>query len=104
MPAISSTLTAQGANSSTFQPPPLDGTLNVPELFAYHATNSPNHPLFVYADDNKDIKTIYYPEAYRAIRRAGKLVSGHYKRDKDRYAMQKDAPTFGILAVAGKCL
>lgn len=100
MPAISITLTAQGANSSTFQPPPLDGTLNVPELFAYHATNSPNHPLFVYADDNKDIKTIYYPEAYRAIRRAGKLVSGHYKRDKDRYAMQKDAPTFGILAVA----
>lgn len=114
----------QGYNSPTFHPPPVDGTLCIPELFEYHAEHSPEHPLFIYADEDSSIisgddrgsgtRTIKYPEAWRMVQRAAKIVNGHYMRFKDKYARQdresgivamkqRVPPTIGILANAGKC-
>ncbi|KAL6300790.1 hypothetical protein BKA93DRAFT_697934, partial [Sparassis latifolia] len=96
----------QGATSTTFSHPPFDDSLTVPELFAYHAANSPNHPLFVYPDERTKLTTIYYPEAFRAICKAAKFVSGHYKRSVDMISMPlavlidyPDAITFFSLIV-----
>lgn len=120
--------TAHGHNSSTFHPPPIEGTLCVPELFEYHAQHSPEHPLFVYADstarslDGNDghtgdsdaqLRTIKYPEAWRMILRAARIVKGHYARFEDKYALQDRSlgvygmpqdvpPAIGILANAGQ--
>lgn len=118
-------LLPKGQNSPTFCPPPTDETLCLPELFEYHAQHSPEHPLFVYADstapslDGNDgdsdarIRTIKYPEAWRMILRAARIVKGHYARFEDKYALQDRRlgvygmpqnvpPTIGILANAGR--
>lgn len=60
-----------GLNSATFKQPPIDGSLLIPEMFDWHATHSPKHPLFVYPDDDGQVKTIKWAEAARAIHRAG---------------------------------
>lgn len=114
--------TPQGRDSPTFSPPPIDGSLCVPEIYKYHATHSPHHPLFIYADDTSDAsdlddksttKTITYSYAWRMILRAAKIVKKHYERLEHEYAKQDRAtgmigmpqripPTIGILANAGK--
>ena len=101
--------TPQGRNSATFHPPPLDGTLAVPELFEYDAVHSPSHPLFVYPDPDAPggTRTICYPEALRLIHRTARIVHGHHSRAAPRYAAQvgvrphDQPPTIGILAIAG---
>ncbi|KAH7912516.1 hypothetical protein BJ138DRAFT_785575 [Hygrophoropsis aurantiaca] len=92
--------TFQGAHCDTFCHPPVDGSLTVPELYEYHATKSPQHPLFVYADEHKELKTIRYPEAFRAIQRAAGLAAGHYKVTATQSQNTSDPPVCGILAVA----
>lgn len=122
--------TKQGHTSATFHPPPIDGTLSVPELFEYHSQHSPDHPLFVYADsvprsvDGNDghdgdseaqLRTVKYPEAWRMVLKATRIVKDHYTRLEDKYALQGRSrgvygmpqnvpPTIGILANAGRAL
>ncbi|TFY78273.1 hypothetical protein EWM64_g5737 [Hericium alpestre] len=93
--------TLQGKSSATWLCPPLDGSLTVPEIFEYHARNSPKHPLFVYPDNRTGSRTILYPEALRAFRRAAKIASGHYQAFREKHG-RATASTIGILAVAGK--
>ncbi|KAI0313071.1 acetyl-CoA synthetase-like protein [Amylostereum chailletii] len=100
------------AHSTRIQPnshrpflrPPLDGSLTFPELFEFHASQNPDYPLYVYADDGPVVRTITYSEAYRAICRAGDIVSNHYMDAADRACHTErntDArPVFGILASA----
>ncbi|CAL1699334.1 unnamed protein product [Somion occarium] len=64
----------QCLSTDTFKQPPLDGTLSLPEIYDWHLEHSPNHPLFVYADDAGIATTIYWPEAVRAVHRAGRLI------------------------------
>ncbi|KAL1943361.1 hypothetical protein VTO73DRAFT_4436 [Trametes versicolor] len=98
--------TVQGANSKTFKRIELDTTLTIPELFEFHAKHSPEHPVFVYADENNQEHVLYYPEVYRGIRKAATLSAGYYERMADYYAQAqqgKDAtepPVIGILATA----
>ena len=35
--------------SPTFTPPPVDGSLSIPQLFDFHAAHSPHPPLFAYS-------------------------------------------------------
>ncbi|KAI0758786.1 acetyl-CoA synthetase-like protein [Fomes fomentarius] len=97
--------TVQGANSKTFSPVGIDTTLTLPELFQYHAKNSPNHEVFVYVDENEE-HVIRFPEVYRAIQKAATLSSTHYNRLLDHYAKAQvgrsvnDPPVIGILATA----
>lgn len=102
--------TLQGASSSTWTRPPLDGSLTLPELYAFHAERSPEHPLFVYADDVDQMHKIHYPEAFCAMRKAAKITREHYDRVEGEYARHgvSDAsldqpPVIGIIANTGEC-
>ena len=99
--------TWQGANSTTFKRPELDTNLTLPELFEYHAKHSPEHPVFVYADDEQQEHVIRFPEVFRGIRKAATISSAHYNRLSDYYTKaqvgksEDDPPVIGILATAG---
>ncbi|KAJ3522383.1 hypothetical protein NM688_g8882 [Phlebia brevispora] len=60
--------------SATFQAPPLDGSLTLPEIYDWHAEHSPEHPLFVYGNEEGPVHTITWAEAVRGIHRAGRIV------------------------------
>ncbi|KAI0350560.1 acetyl-CoA synthetase-like protein [Trametes cingulata] len=98
--------TVQGASSTTFARVGIDSTLTIPELFEHHAKNSPEHPVFVYADDERREHVVRFPEVYRAIRKAATISAGHYERMADYYAnaqqgkSENDPPIIGILATA----
>ncbi|KAJ3535272.1 hypothetical protein NM688_g7002 [Phlebia brevispora] len=66
----------QALSSTTFRPPPLDGSLSIPELYDWHLTNSPDHPLFVFSDENGSATTITWKEVGCAVHRGGHLVQG----------------------------
>ncbi|KAH9934352.1 uncharacterized protein B0H18DRAFT_556620 [Fomitopsis serialis] len=57
----------QARSSTTFRPPPLDGSLTLPEMFDWHLKHTPNHRLFVFAKGDGTLRTIYWPEAVRAV-------------------------------------
>ncbi|KAK7030388.1 hypothetical protein VNI00_014132 [Paramarasmius palmivorus] len=84
----------QALNSKTFCPPPLDGTLALPEIYDWHKERSPKHPIFVYARQDGTICTITYSEVVPAIYRAARLV-------KSRFEMGNgEAPTVAILSAS----
>lgn len=94
---IHSLPTFQGRNQNTFKHPPLeDDSLNAHEVFAHHAVHSPQHPTFVYADDEKKVRYIYYLETYAAIRNAAKIVDDNYRGDAS-----SAQPVIAILATVG---
>ena len=64
----------QALASSTFVPPPLDGSLTIAEMWDWHAEHSAKHPAFEYSDDDGNVTTIYWPEACAAVHRAGPAV------------------------------
>lgn len=99
--------TPHGQNSRTFHPPPLDGSLSISEIFEFHAAHSPEHPVFIYADGPGDTRTILYPEAWRLVKRASKIIHSHISRFDEQYSRQdrggpQHPPTVGILANAGE--
>ncbi|KAJ3566240.1 hypothetical protein NP233_g7123 [Leucocoprinus birnbaumii] len=68
--------TLQAAESTTFTRPPFDQSLTVPELYAFHAQHSPNHPLFVYSTDSTGTcRELCYPEVYAAVQRAHDTIT-----------------------------
>ncbi|GJE91046.1 acetyl-CoA synthetase-like protein [Phanerochaete sordida] len=71
LPALPRT---QALTSTTFTPPPLDGSLSVPEAYDWHYEHSPHHPLFIYSDDEGSATTIYWPDASMAVHRAGRVA------------------------------
>lgn len=96
-------VTVQGVDSPTFSRPPFYRPWTVPELYLYHAQSSPDHPLFIYVEDNGTLRTICYPEALCAIIRAAILVRSYCRRQEGRDGKQENAKraVFGILATAG---
>ncbi|KAF8496994.1 hypothetical protein JB92DRAFT_2585229, partial [Gautieria morchelliformis] len=74
----------QGVDSTTFTPPPLDGSLTIPEIYEAQVKNSPNHPFFVFAEYPRKVRTVYYPEGVQAIRNAARIVESHYSCCKDQ--------------------
>ncbi|KAF8895224.1 hypothetical protein BD779DRAFT_1498243 [Infundibulicybe gibba] len=64
----------QALKSATFRPPPLDGSLTLPELFDWHLTNSPRHRLFVYANEDGSTRNICWPEAVGAVLTGAKIL------------------------------
>ncbi|KXN82193.1 Polyketide synthase HetM [Leucoagaricus sp. SymC.cos] len=73
---VSTLPTLQAAASKTFTRPPFDHSLTIPEIYAFHALKSPDHPIFIYAEDSAGTnRTIYYPEAYAAIQRGHNIVT-----------------------------
>lgn len=69
--------TLQGVSSPTFKPPPLDGSLTVPELFDYNGLHSAKHPLFRYdSPENGNFRSITWEEGVAAFH-----IAGHYFRE-----------------------
>ncbi|KAJ7189839.1 hypothetical protein GGX14DRAFT_580331 [Mycena pura] len=88
--------TPQGLSSSTFRPPPVDGSLLLPEIFDHHGKSSPNHPLFRYVDAEGVVKTITWSYAVQGFHKAAHITRqqvGIEPTDTHR-------PVIGILAAA----
>ncbi|KAJ7730355.1 hypothetical protein DFH07DRAFT_969173 [Mycena maculata] len=66
--------TPQGLLSSTFEQPPLDGSLLLPEIFDHHAQRSPNHPLFHYVDADGVVGTIVWLQAVQGFHNAAHII------------------------------
>ena len=98
---------AQGAKSTTFKTPDTNTSLTIPELFRFHAENSQDHAVFVYADDDRKQRFLRYPEVYRAIQKAATYASPSLEHLKDAYVEaggglgDADPPVVGILAHSG---
>ncbi|KAF8878687.1 hypothetical protein CPB84DRAFT_1793984, partial [Gymnopilus junonius] len=86
----------QALSSKTFLPPPLNGSLTLPELCEWQSKNSPNHRLFVFSRENGQVRTICWPEAVRAIHNGTRLV----RKFMGWQPGMKDAPVVAILAAS----
>ncbi|KAJ8503284.1 hypothetical protein ONZ45_g10995 [Pleurotus djamor] len=64
----------QALKSTTFKPPPLDGSLTLPELYDWHYYNTPEHPIFVYPNVTDQPRVVKWPEAVRAFTRGARLI------------------------------
>ncbi|KAK0483762.1 hypothetical protein IW261DRAFT_1332931 [Armillaria novae-zelandiae] len=83
----------QGLSSPTFRAPPLDGSLTIPEIYAWHLQHSPNHRLFVYAREDGSVQTINWAEAVAAIYTGARLM-----RRRLRFATKP--PVVAILSLS----
>ncbi|KAF8890513.1 hypothetical protein CPB84DRAFT_1849102 [Gymnopilus junonius] len=86
----------QAQSSKTFSIPPLDGSLTLPEIFDWHAQHSKEHRLFVFAQENGEIRNILWPEAVRAIHVGARII----RRIMDWKAGMKDIPVVAVLAAS----
>lgn len=91
----------QGAHSTTFSTPPVDGNLTIPELFAFHAVHSSTHKLFVYAD-GVDLGFVDYATAFRAQVATARIIKAAFDLGADLYSVGTSRPVFGILAITGE--
>ena len=87
----------QALESNTFKCPPLDGSLSLPEIYDWHYHNTPDHPLFVFADEADENHTILWPQAVRAVHEAGRIVRSRVPRDDKR----SSTPVVAIVAAVG---
>lgn len=70
--------TRQGASSSTFVTPPLDGSLSAAQLFDFNAENSPDHPFFVYQEPaTKELVQVPWKTVRLATHRVSKIVESY---------------------------
>ncbi|KAJ3520636.1 hypothetical protein NM688_g9133 [Phlebia brevispora] len=84
----------QGLSTKTFRQPPMDGTLTGPEIYDWHMKYSVDHPLFVFADEQGNTRTINWPEAVRAVHRSGRIMQSLAK------SIPVARPTFAIHAAS----
>lgn len=88
----------QAHASATFSPPPLDGSMLVPDIYDWHLRNSPCHPLFVYDDEEGAENIIHWSTAVRAVHRGGRIIQTRVART----AIDGKTPVVAILASAGE--
>lgn len=88
----------QGLQCATFTSPPLDGSLSLLELCDWHGQISPDHTLFVYAEDDGRIRNVRWSEGSRAIRCAAQLVRQRIGRKEGG----GDIPVVAILSSSGR--
>ncbi|KZV69420.1 acetyl-CoA synthetase-like protein [Peniophora sp. CONT] len=91
--------TVQGAQSTTFSTPPLDGNLTVPDLLAFHAENSGTHHFFTYEDSGR-LNHITHAMAFRAQIKAAAIIKSRRKAGSEPYTPRGTRPVFGMLANA----
>lgn len=86
--------TPEATSFPLFIPPPLDGSLTIPEIYDFHYSNNPDHPLFIY--DDGGVQTIPWRQAVKAIHRAAMMVQGI---PNPHAQVGSDPPVVAILAV-----
>ncbi|KAI0343217.1 acetyl-CoA synthetase-like protein [Trametopsis cervina] len=86
---------SQISGHGTFATPPLDGSLCVSDMQDWHYIHSPEHPVFIYANDDGHITTIKWAEVTRAIHRTGHIV-----RNIVQQYNQEGRPVIAVLAAS----
>lgn len=89
------------ALSPTFRRPPIDGSLTIPEIYDWHYENSPDHPLFVYADDSGRSTTITWKDVVRATHKLGRAIRRITAGDDSDEAADSPQSVFAIVANNG---
>ncbi|KAJ7087037.1 hypothetical protein C8R43DRAFT_939403, partial [Mycena crocata] len=69
----------QALSSTTFHPPPLDGSLTPAQIYDWHFQNTHNHRLFVFSREDGSIRTIHWPEAVHAVYVGAKILRDRFK-------------------------
>ncbi|KDQ13177.1 hypothetical protein BOTBODRAFT_175781 [Botryobasidium botryosum FD-172 SS1] len=72
--------TQQAVNSSTFMPPPIDGSISTSQTIDFHLANNPTYPIFRFAagDSSKPAyEDILWRDAGQAIHRAARFAQAH---------------------------
>ncbi|EGO29034.1 hypothetical protein SERLADRAFT_444920 [Serpula lacrymans var. lacrymans S7.9] len=96
LPALPQT---QALDSETFKPPVLDGSLTITEMYDWHFDHTPNHPIFIFPRTaDGATSTILWPEAVRAIRKAGKITLSRFQ-EKDTLSSSR-IPVIATLAAS----
>ncbi|KAI0632701.1 acetyl-CoA synthetase-like protein [Trametes polyzona] len=67
----------QGVDSTTWTRPPFYGDDTIPQLYAFHAEKSPEHPVIVYDDEKGAVRELRYKDVFPAIRKAAHFVNEH---------------------------
>ena len=88
----------QALSSSTFNLPPLDGSLTFPELYDWHGVHNPKHRLFVFARGDGSVREILFPEAAHAIHVGAQIIANRMGTSVDT----EDSTVIGIVAPSGK--
>lgn len=84
---------------STFTEPPLGALCTIADLYNWNYTNNPEHPVFVFQDNNTQEVFITYRQFVPAAHRAGVQIATVLQID---VAAQKETyPVAAILSVAG---
>lgn len=79
----------------TFQPPNLDGSLTLAEIYDWHLDNSPSHPLFMLRPANGELHTIPWAQGVKSIHGAAKYFNTHI-------GVTQSQTVVAVLAVAGQ--
>ncbi|KAF9256855.1 hypothetical protein L218DRAFT_936281 [Marasmius fiardii PR-910] len=90
-------ITIETETLPTFNNPPLDGALSIPEVYDWHREHNPNHPIFLYSTDD-NTRTISYSEFYDAYHRAGTIAANLCGIDIT--ATREDCPVVGFLSTS----
>jgi hypothetical protein len=84
----------QAVHYSTFTPPPMDGTMTVPDVFDWHAEHSPDHVVFLLSDSpDSETERMTYKDANALINKA----TGLYYRNIARH----DVPARSVVGMFG---
>ncbi|KAK0230499.1 hypothetical protein IW262DRAFT_1291609 [Armillaria fumosa] len=84
----------QGEQSTTFRPPPIDGSFTVQQMYDWHLQHSPNHRIFVYAREDGSLRNICWAEAVIAAYTCARLMDS-------RIPFKEKAPVVAILSMSG---
>ncbi|KAF5361117.1 hypothetical protein D9758_009087 [Tetrapyrgos nigripes] len=79
---------------STFKPPPLDGSMILPEVFDYNGTENPEHTLFRYVQNDQQ-RNVTWGDARQAFHNVGTIVKEHIGSVVDT-----SRPVVAVLAVS----
>ncbi len=88
----------QALQSTTFRPPPLDGSLTLTQIYDWHYKHSSDHPLFIFADDDKNVRKIHWPEAVRAIYNGVRFLENNVDLKTENVGL----PVVAILGTTGE--
>ncbi|OCB92288.1 acetyl-CoA synthetase-like protein [Sanghuangporus baumii] len=86
----------QALSSASFRPPPLDGSMTLPEMYDWHFTHSPGHPVLLYTTEEGGEKIISWENCARAIYR----VANEVQRRIGREPNAKNQPPTVVVIVA----
>ncbi|KAF9258234.1 hypothetical protein L218DRAFT_821252, partial [Marasmius fiardii PR-910] len=81
IPAPQQTQT-QTSPSTTFRPPPIDGSLTLLDMCEWHREHSPEHPLFIFARPDGTTSQITWADTVNAVHRGVSFIQDRIKISK----------------------